>query len=164
MRKANLEDIQEIMSILRKTIKEMHSYHNNQWDEFYPVEKDFKNDIQEGNLYVSERNARTVAFICVNKQEPSEYSGLSWSSRKNAMVIHRMAVDPESRRQGVGRELMDFAEGLALRNNINYLKVDTNSINEKMKRLFVKCGYHFIGEISFLGKEIPFYCYDKLLV
>jgi hypothetical protein len=33
-----------------------------------------------------------------------------------------------------------------------------------MKALFLKCGYNFIGEISFLGKETPFYCYDKMLV
>lgn len=163
MRKAHLEDIKEIMSIIRKTIMEMHSYHNHQWDEFYPQEKDFINDIQVGDLYVAERNGRLVAFICVNKIEPAEYSGLNWSSRKDVMVIHRMAVDPEYRRNGVGRELMNFAEDLALKSNIDYLKTDTNSINEKMKALFLKFGYNFIGEMSFLGKETPFYCYDKLL-
>lgn len=32
-----------------------------------------------------------------------------------------------------------------------------------MNSLFKKCGYKFVGEMSFLGKEFPFYCYDKLL-
>lgn len=163
MRKAHLEDIKEIMIIIRKIIMEMHSYHNHQWDEFYPQEKDFIHDIQEGDLYISERNGKLVAFVCVNKIEPIEYSGLNWSSRKDVMVIHRMAVDPECRRNGVGRELMNFAEDLALKSNIDYLRTDTNSINENMKGLFLKLDYNFIGEISFLGKETPFYCYDKLL-
>jgi GNAT superfamily N-acetyltransferase len=164
MRKANLEDIKEIMNILRKTIIEMHSYHNNQWDELYPQEKDFMNDIHQGDLYVSERDGRLVAFICVNKLEPAEYRGLNWSSTKDVMVIHRMAVAPEYRRKGVGRELMTFAEDLAQKRTIDYIKTDTNSINEKMKALFTKCGYNLIGEMNFLGKETPFYCFDKRLV
>ena len=121
-------------------------------------------DIDQGNLYVSQRGGRPVAFICVNKLEPAEYSELNWSSRKDAMVIHRMAVDPEHRRKGVGRELMKFAEDLAQKQRIDYLKIDTNSKNEKMKALFVKCGYNLIGEVNFIGKETPFYCYDKLIV
>ena len=164
MRKASLEDLKDIMSIIRKTIREMHSYHNDQWDESYPQEKDFMKDIQEGDLYVLERNERPVAFICVNKIEPAEYNGLHWSSKKDVMVIHRMAVNPEYRRQGIGSELMNFAEELALKQDIGYLKTDTNSINEKMKALFIKCGYGYIGEMSFLGKETPFYCYDKQIV
>jgi len=161
MRKANLDDVKNIMSIIRKTIKEMNSYHNNQWDESYPRQKDFVEDIQEGNLYVSERNGRLVAFICVNKIEPAEYCGLNWSSKEDAMVIHRMAVDPEYQRNGVGTELMNFADNLALNTNIHYLKTDTHSMNEKMKALFLRCGYKSIGEMRFLGKESPFYCYDK---
>ena len=161
MRKAVLDDVKSIMSIIRKTIKEMHLYHNNQWDESYPQEKDFIKDIQEGDLYVSERKGRLVAFICVNKIEPAEYTGLDWSLKKDVMIIHRMAVDPEYRRNGIGRQLMNFAEELALQQEISYLKTDTNSMNENMKALFLKCGYSYIGEINFLGKETPFYCYDK---
>lgn len=164
MRKAILNDIQDIMAIIKMTVTEMHSHHNYQWDEVYPQEKDFIVDIRDENLYVSERDGKLVGFICVNKIEPVEYCGLDWSSRKDALVIHRMAVDPACRRKGVGRELMTFAEELALKSNFAYLKTDTNSINEKMKALFLKCGYNFIGEISFLGKETPFYCYDKRLV
>lgn len=164
MRNANLEDLTEIMSILRKTIIEMQSYENNQWDEMYPQKKDFINDIQQGDLYVAEREGRLAAFICVNKIEPIEYNGLKWSSTKDCMVIHRMAVAPECRRKGVGRELMTFAEELAQKRTLDYLKIDTNSVNEKMKALFNKCAYKYIGSISFLGKESPFYCYDKRLV
>jgi len=164
MRQARLEDIKAIMDIIKKTILEMHSHNNFQWDDSYPQEKDFISDINEGDLYVSERDERLVAFICVNKIEPNEYSGLNWSSNQEGMVIHRMSVDPDHRRSGVGRELLSFAEDLALKNKITYLKTDTNSVNEKMNGLFIKCGYELIGEMSFLGKDTPFYAYDKRLV
>ncbi|WP_407310342.1 GNAT family N-acetyltransferase [Desulfosporosinus sp. SB140] len=162
LRRAVLDDIPQIMDIIEKTILEMHSYQNYQWDENYPQTKDFQGDIEAGNLYVIERDGNLVAFICVNKVEPDEYCDLEWSSAQESMVIHRMSVHPEHRRNGLGIELMNFAETIARDSQITYLKTDTNSKNEKMKILFRKCGYKFIGEIKFPGKDAPFYCYDKI--
>ena len=79
------------------------------------------------------------------------------------MVIHRMAVDSNFRNKGVGKKLISFAEELTKENNVKYIKTDTYSINTKMNSLFLKCGLKLIGEMSFLGKEKPFYCYDKIL-
>lgn len=163
MRKAVIEDIKNVMEIIKETIVEMHSYGNYQWDENYPQEKDFLNDIQKGDLFVAEREGKLVGFVCINKVEPVEYNGLNWSLNDNVMVVHRMAVNPAYRKNGIGTELMKFADELALKNNIRYLKTDTYSLNSKMNRLFEKCGYKLVGEMSFLGKEKPFYCYEKVL-
>lgn len=163
MRKAVVEDLENIMTIIKETIIEMHSYNNYQWDENYPKEKDFMNDIQKGDLYIAERQGKLVGFICVNKVEPIEYNGLNWLLNGDAMVVHRMAVNPACRREGIGTELIKFADELALENSIRYLKTDTYSINIKMDALFKKSGYNFVGEMSFLGKEKPFYCYEKVL-
>ncbi len=47
------------------------------------------------------------------------------------MVIHRMAVNPNFRKTGIASKLVDFAEKLAVENNVSYLKSDTYSINSK---------------------------------
>lgn len=39
IRKATMEDIKDIMEIIRKTIIEMRTYNNTQWDENYPQKK-----------------------------------------------------------------------------------------------------------------------------
>lgn len=163
IRKANPSDINEIMKIIGETIAEMHSYGNTQWDASYPQKKDFLKDIQRGELYVSERDGNLVGFSCINKVEPAEYTDLPWSIQETAMIVHRMAVAPACRRSGIGTELMKFADEYALKNKVHYLKTDTYSINTKMSALFVKCGYKWVGEMSFRGKEKPFYCYEKLL-
>ncbi|AFM41151.1 acetyltransferase [Desulfosporosinus acidiphilus SJ4] len=163
LRRAIINDIPQIMAIIRETILEMHSYQNYQWDENYPQQSDFEVDIRAGNLFVKEREGNLAAFICVNRVEPEEYSTLQWSSPQEGMVIHRMSVHPNYRRCGLASELMQFAETLAQSLNFSYLKTDTNSKNEKMKSLFQKCGYRFVGEINFMGKEAPFYCYDKII-
>lgn len=163
IRKACLEDLKKIMEILKETIVEMHSYGNYQWDENYPQEKDFMKDIENGDLFVAEKDGILLGFICINKTEPIEYNELNWSLEEEAVVVHRMAVNPSHRRSGIGTELMTFADKLASKKNIKYLKTDTYSMNKKMNSLFVKCGYKLIGEMNFLGKEKPFYCYDKVL-
>jgi GNAT superfamily N-acetyltransferase len=163
MRKAIMEDIKDIMGIIKQTIVEMHTYNNTQWDENYPQEKDFVSDIQKGDLFVVEREGKLVGFVCMNKVEPVEYNGLNWSLNEDVMIVHRMAVNSDYRRSGIGTELMKFADEFALKNNIRYLKTDTYSINTKMNALFKKYGYDLVGEMSFLGKEKPFYCYEKIL-
>lgn len=162
IRKSVKEDINDIMGIIKETIAEMHSYGNYQWDENYPQEKDFMNDIKKGDLFVAEKEGKLIGFVCINRIEPAEYNGLNWSLNDEAMLVHRMAVNPVYRRTGIGTELMKFTDELALKNNIRYLKTDTYSLNSKMNRLFEKSGYKLVGEMSFLGKEKPFYCYEKV--
>ena len=56
---------------------------------------------------------------------------------------------------------MNFAEELKIKNEVNYLQTDTYSINTKMNSLFRKFNYKLVGQMSFLEKEQPFYCYEK---
>ncbi|MGM9530751.1 GNAT family N-acetyltransferase [Intestinibacter sp.] len=161
--KANLNDVSGIMEIIGETIKEMKSYNNTQWDENYPKAEDFEKDIKSGCLYVDREDDIIRGFICVNSIEPVEYNDLNWSSNQECMVVHRMAVNSNMRNIGIGTKLMKFADELASSKGIKYLKTDTYSLNKKMNSLFKKCGYEFVGEMSFLGKEFAFYCYDKIL-
>ncbi|WP_369429970.1 GNAT family N-acetyltransferase [Clostridium tagluense] len=163
IRKAILEDLKDIMGIIKQTIVEMRSYNNSQWDENYPQEKDFINDIQKEHLFVIEREGKIAGFTCINKVEPVEYNELNWTLNEVAMVVHRMSVSPAYRRNGIGTELMKFTDELALKNNLRYLKTDTYSKNPNMNALFIRCGYKLVGEMSYLGKEKPFCCYEKVL-
>ena len=160
---ATKNDITDIMNILDATVTEMKSYNNTQWDENYPRTKDFIKDIENKELYVEVENQTIKGLICVNYDEPKEYHELKWSSTERCMVIHRMAVNPECRNSGVGSKLLNFAEEVARKNGITYLKTDTYSINVKMNSLFEKFNYQFVGEMYFLGKEKSFYCYEKFL-
>lgn len=163
IRKATLEDLPCIMKIVRNIIVEMHSYNNMQWDQSYPQESHFVSDINKGELYVAERNGILAGFICINHDQPGEYEGVPWSHKCPALVIHRMAVASDMRGYGIGSALVNYAEHLASLALIGYLKTDTYSLNANAQKLFEKCGYCFTGDMSFLGKDKPFYCYEKIL-
>lgn len=163
IRQAVIDDIKDIIKIIDETIVEMASYNNTQWNKSYPQEKDFIKDISEKSLFICEKGRKIAGFICINKVEADEYNGLNWPLNENFMVIHRMAVNPDYRRMGIGSELLTFADKYALKNNIKYLKTDTYSINTKMNNLFKKSDYDFVGEIHFSGNTEPFYCYKKMI-
>lgn len=163
IRNAVKDDIKAIMKIIKKTIEEMQSYNNDQWNETYPSEEDFIIDIENGDLFVIEREGELAGFACINKVQPLEYKELNWFLKEGAIVIHRMAVNTEFRKKGIGTELMKFADEFALRKGMRYLKIDTYSLNTKMNSLIKKCGYNFVGEIHFPERKKEFYCYEKVL-
>lgn len=163
IRKATINDLDSIMKIVGKIITEMATYNNFQWDENYPQARDFVADIEKEELFVSVRENEVVGFICINRDEPNEYEGLQWSSTEEALVIHRMGVSSDYRHAGIGTELVGLADELATISDVKYLRTDTYSLNTKVQRLFQKCDYTFVGEMNFLGKEKPFYCYEKVL-
>ena len=163
IREANFNDVDSIMDIIKQIIAEMKESKNTQWDETYPKAENFKQDIEEGSLYVDEFKGDIVGFICVNDSEPEEYKNIDWISDEKSLVLHRMGINPKYRRKGKAKNLIRYAENLAMRNGIMYLKTDTNSMNTKMRSLFKTCGFRFAGEMDFLGKPDPFYCYDLKL-
>lgn len=163
IRHAVKNDVKNIIKIIDKIIVEMASYNNNQWNKSYPREKDFLKDINAKNLFICERHGKIAGFICVDRLQVDEYTDVEWSLKENFMVIHRMAVNPECRRMGIGSELLDFAEEYALENNMRYLKTDTYSINVKMNNLFKKFGYDIAGQIKIPGRTKHFNCYEKIL-
>ncbi|MZQ76360.1 MAG: GNAT family N-acetyltransferase [Peptoclostridium sp.] len=161
--KADFSDINQIMEIVRLTVPEMNAYGNYQWTDSYPQASDFTRDIENGDLYVYKNGDHMLGFICINSVEAPEYSKLKWASDEKSIVVHRLAVNPEFRKQGIATRLLDFAETFALERRLNHIKTDTNSLNVKMDSLFKKRGYNVTGEVHFPGTEAPFVCYEKLL-
>lgn len=163
VRLAELSDLESIMTIVKSVCHEMRLTGNDQWDEDYPQATDFMSDIEKRELYVTAIDKRIIGFICINYLEPEEYQNAKWAIDEKPMVIHRMAVNPECRNQGIGMMLMGFAEELAQTKGVSYLRSDTYTLNPIMNALFRKLKYRFAGEINFMGKGNPFNCYEKVL-
>jgi len=96
-------------------------------------------------------------------QEP-EYAEVGWDTAEPAIVVHRLAVDPACRGQGVAAALMHQAETVARSRGIDVLRVDTNTKNLATQRLFPKLGYVKAGEIGLSFRPgLRFCCYEKRL-
>ena len=164
IRQAAKADLDDIMAIIERTVAIMNREGNDQWSAEYPVRAEFEQDIVKEELYLYCDEAGTPrGLVCLNEEQLAAYAPLAWQLEAPALVIHRMAVDPAARRQGIATQLMRFAEKVAVERGLGQVRTDTYHCNERMQALFAKMGYHKVGQCSFVEELGPFYCYEKLL-
>ena len=165
IRLATTKDIPALMNLVRRVVPLMREVGNLQWDENYPNAEVFARDIELRELWVAEVEDGSLAGVAAltTDQEP-EYAQAGWDVNEEAVVVHRLAVDPTYRGMGVAGALMQQAEVVATERGIAVLRVDTNTQNDATQRLFPKLGYTFAGEIT-LGFRpgLRFLCYEKRL-
>jgi ribosomal protein S18 acetylase RimI-like enzyme len=81
-----------------------------------------------------------------------------------AVVVHRLAVDPEFRGVGIASALMWKAEEVAAERGMAKVLTDTSIQNEATQRLFPKMGYRLAGEIGLSYRPgLRVLCYEKRL-
>lgn len=163
IRKATLEDLEKIIVIIRRVKQLMAEGGNPQWDSEYPGEKEYREDIKNGELYVEERDGTITGFMTVNAVFPKEYEDVRWSTSLPACTIHRLAVNPECRGSGTARRLFEYAENISRQQGVYSIRLDTFSLNTAAQKLFERNGYKYAGYIYMKGRTIPYRCYEKSL-
>ena len=122
--------------------------------------------LMDGNYEIPsfENEGNCLGFISINEDQSPEYKELVWSDEGGrVLVIHRLAVNPEWQKQGVGRQLMDFAENYAMKKGYTSIRLDAYSGNPGALNLYECRGYKKVGQLFFPRRELPFYCYEKMI-
>lgn len=154
----------EIFSILHNCKNDLDKQGIFQWTDDYPTLEIVENDIKKGHLYCAVIENLCVGVISLSDEQEPEYSAITWNDTADkVLVIHRLAVDPAYQGQGIAKDLMDFAELYGLHNNYSSVRLDAFSANKRVLKFYVNRGYQKRGEVFFPGRELPFYCYEKLL-
>lgn len=142
----------------------MRAIGNFQWGDDYPNPEVFVADIAIGQLWVAVIDNQVVGVSAITTDQDLEYADAGWDITEQAIVTHRLAVDPDCQGKGIAKGLMQQAEVVAKNRNIKILRVDTNSENLATRALFPKLGYTFSGEIGLAKRPgLRFFCYQKLL-
>jgi GNAT superfamily N-acetyltransferase len=166
LRLATEADLDAILALVRGVVPLMRANGNFQWSESYPNREIFARDLSLGQLWVAvcqaEDQEKVAGVAALTQDQSPEYAQVGWNLDEPAMVVHRMAVDPRWRGQGVARQLMQQAERVAQESGIALLRVDTNAKNSAMQRLIVSLGYAFSGAFAFDSRPgLRFYAYEK---
>ena len=165
LRRATLDDVPAVMAVIGRVVPLMRASGNLQWDDTYPNPEVFARDIAKEQLWVAEIDGSIAGVAAITDEQEPEYARVGWDITEPAIVVHRVAVDPQLRGRGVAEALMRQAEAVAIERGITVLRVDTNTQNQATQRLFPKLGYTFSGETE-LGfrPDLKFLCYEKRLV
>lgn len=162
--RATEQDIISVMDMISECIKSMEAQGIYQWNKVYPNSEIIENDITNGYGYVIKDNNRCIAYVAINEEQSPEYSQIVWSTDESkVLVIHRLSVHPESQGKGIARRLMEFIEDFARSNEYSCIRLDAYSVNAAALRLYDRMGYKRSGQIFFPFRDLPFYCYEKVL-
>jgi len=162
--KGNIQDITLIMNLIKDSIKDMEAKGIYQWNEYYPTQAIFENDINNENLYLIKKDNECLGVIVFDEEQPLEYKEINWLTEdKKVLVIHRLAVNYKYQNQGLGRQLLDLVENIAVENRYNSIRLDAYSGNPRALKIYEDKGYQKVGQLFFPFRELPFYCYEKKL-
>ena len=135
----------------------------------YPVRKDAERGIREKSLYVAISGDRIVGSMILRHEPEPAYHTVKWMREltyEEVFVIYTFVVHPDYLGQGIGCELLTYAENLGRASKIKALRLDVYENNVPAIRLYEKCGYQYIGTVDLgLGMYILdwFKLYEKLI-
>jgi GNAT superfamily N-acetyltransferase len=149
--KAKEVDVLEISALAKKTRAQMLEMGLLQWIGDYPNQAHFLNDYKQGGLYVYREYGKIIASMSVLPENDEAYKELKWI-QYNSLVIHRILVDPEVQKKGIGKAMFRFAIDLGKKLGYSSIKVDTHPDNYRMQNLIKKMGFKDIGYLSSINR------------
>lgn len=165
IRHAKISEIKDILNITKACAIKMSANGIFQWNDNYPSESAFLNDLERNELYVKENNGRVIGIIVISTIMDEEYAPIQWlTPNGNSTYIHRLGVDPVYQGKGFAQELMDYAEAYSKSNGFTSVRLDTFSQNKRNQRFYEQRGYQKLGDIFFPKQSThPFHCYELVL-
>lgn len=140
------------------------------WDRnVYPVRKTAEQALQRDDLFVMKDEEKVVAAAIINQTEVPEYKNASWkheAKENGVMVLHTLVVEPKAGKHGYGKAFVAFYEEYAKKNGCRELRMDTNVINQRARRMYHQLGYEEIGIVGCVFNGIPdvkLVCLEKYL-
>ncbi|MDR1801181.1 MAG: GNAT family N-acetyltransferase [Lachnospiraceae bacterium] len=160
VRKAVFGDLPAIMLIIEQAKVFLRDCGIKQWQDGYPQPEDIESDIEnkEGYVLVKENgfsqsgsvSAAIAGYFCLAKRDEPDYAIIdgAWLNDEPYGVIHRSAIDNESKGKGLSKVIFDFAKKSCIEDGIYNLRVDTQDENTRMQHIILKNGYTFCGIVQ----------------
>ncbi|MDE6844799.1 MAG: GNAT family N-acetyltransferase [Lachnospiraceae bacterium] len=140
------EDLKEICELFDSAVSTMIQDNIFQWDEMYPTEKDFRKDIDRGQLYVGMIEGRIAVVYVINQKSAEEYINGAWKhAGEPYFVLHRMCVHPVFQNQGIARRTLLHIEEQLAGWGIHVIRLDAFSKNPYALKLYENLGYAKVG-------------------
>lgn len=151
LRPAAESDIDRCWEMLQQGKAQMFREGKKQWTEAYPSRQSVENDLACGVAHVLELDGAVVAYGAVIFDGEPAYAQIEerWLSHGSYVVIHRLAVADEVKRQGVATEFFRQVMHLASTRGVHSIKVDTNYDNFYMQHLLARLDFTYCGDVSY---------------
>lgn len=156
------EDLDEIACLIKKAIEKMEEQGIYQWDELYPTEEVFLDDIENNTLYVVQEEDKIVAVYVINQDCADDYYNFEWKNPdEGSCLIHRLCVSSDYQNRGIGSKVLSHIEEQVRSMGFSSIRLDVFSENPYALRLYEKNGYEKRGYANW--RKGQFYLMEKTL-
>ena len=164
IRKANKEDLENIMKMYKSCVKGMLENDIDQWDESYPNAEIIMEDLIAQTYFVSLEDGVIIGGINIDKNQDDTYLALDWKDKSDSfLVVHRLGVKEEFWNKNIGKDLMLFTEKLVIEKGLNSIRLDTYSGNPKAMEFYRRLGYSELGTIDLKPNKDKYHCFEKII-
>lgn len=157
IRRAKIEDVEQIMSIVRSAQIALRDLGIDQWQDGYPSTEAIMADIEQGVGYIHCNDNDTItgyaAIVLTGEEAYTQIADEIWNTPNDYVVIHRLCVDGIERRRGIAMKLMRHAAQTARSNNINAFRIDTHRGNIRMLSMLEKLEFSYTGIVHYTSGE-----------
>jgi GNAT superfamily N-acetyltransferase len=112
------------------------------------IERTLTEEIDRVPAYYGERDGGF--WVAVRGDKVVGTFGLERAS-DDTMELRRMYVDPSARRQGIARQMLQFAENECRRRRVKHLELSTAEIQQAGLALYRNTGYRLVREETVEG-------------
>ena len=162
--KANKKDIENIMKMYASCVKGMINIGIDQWDHTYPNKEIILQDIIKRNYFIYKIDDNIIGGVTIDTNQSPEYLQINWKDKKNEFLcVRRLAINHDFWMKGIGKEMMKFAEELAMSKNLSSIRLDTYSGNPGAMKFYKNLGYQNLGYIYLKPGKNEYYCFEKII-
>ncbi len=145
IRLATKNDLEDVLKIYRDAQKFIKTFNSPQWQDGYPNEKTFLNDLLNKQIYVNEIDGEIKSVATIIGIEPTySYIEGAWLNDKPYLTIHRIATRIDALGKGYAKDFLDYAHQVL---KINNIRIDTHELNAPMIKFLNKNGFVYCGII-----------------
>lgn len=124
----------------------------------YPTGQTARDALERGDLYVLAEEGEVLGSAIINQKQVDSYREGHWREKAPAeqvLVLHTLTISPRAAGKGLGSAFVAFYEEEALRRGCPYLRMDTNAVNARARRLYARLGYEEIGVVPCTFQGLP---------
>jgi len=148
---AKFDELETITNLAKKTRENMLNSGLHQWLGDYPNYNNFLIDFKKNALFVFKENNIIIASASLLPENDEAYKEIKWI-KSNSLVMHRILVDPDVQKKGIGMKIFDFTKSIAIKQGYESIKVDTHPDNYKMQGLILKAKFEKMGYLSGINR------------
>lgn len=162
-RKPTLEEVDNIVEIIKYAVKRLGDAGISQWQNGYPNKEVVLQDIANGVARILCEKEKILAYgalVYTGEKAYNDLEGGEWILQtQNYATIHRACVSNSCVGEGYGKLFMIFAEKEAKLSS-DSIRIDTHPDNKIMQGLVASLHYKYCGKVMYESVRLA---YDKVL-